>query len=182
MVEDVGGIQPDGEALGLAEPEPLLDGHVGGPTTHVLKPILTERTALSRKWSLQHNLATRVLNGIESTSGGHVCNNIVGIVALRVLYSRIGGSAVAVRKDVAVKGTFFPEVVQVLDIEIADNVRHTKTVQHALRRDVGRTSGSHVYNPARLPVLREPRPDTRCVAEEKLVGSDRECERAIGHQ
>src|SRR5580765_5603006 len=70
----------------------------------------------------------------------------------------------------------------VLDVERPDNIGNSITVQHACGRDITGGPGGQVHNPTRLPVFRQPRPDSMRTAEQELAGSDRQSKRTVVDQ
>src|SRR5262249_36626094 len=78
----------------------------------------------------------------------------------------------------AVGCTLSPGVTDV-SVKWPDDIRHTKTVQHTLRRNVTRSTRAHVEDPTGLPVFREPRPESGRIPEKKFARADRQFKRAV---
>ena len=88
MIENIGRIQTNCEALGLRDLNLLLNGHVEGPDAQALKRALPKVPTLTRKRMLQHNASLSVLDRDKRARRRETCRDNTRIETLRVL---VGG-------------------------------------------------------------------------------------------
>lgn len=179
MIEHIRRIDTNREALGLGNFNPLLESRIRSPRAEIFKSVLAQCSAIAWQRSLQHDLTSGILYRPQGTKRRQRGRQYICIGTLRILHLCIAGLVIGIHKEVPRARPVRPAEVGVFDVEWADDVGHAKTVQHILGRNVPRSPRTQVYDPTRLPVFSEPRPDPGGIPQKKLAGANRQFKCAV---
>jgi hypothetical protein len=92
---------------------------------------------------------------------------------------RVGNPVIRICKIAAVGGAILPNNISGACIELADNIRSSVAIKHALSRDVCGSAAGELKDPTQLPALDRAGDNARAGAEQRMPRTNRQFEDAV---